>query len=68
MLYEETWDLCLACALERSRLSNHNQEYEPGDAAWEADCRERLREITEARNRENEADDARMIREMLKGR
>jgi hypothetical protein len=46
----------------------HHVEYDPYDKIEEAYRRERLREITEARDNENMADEARLIREMLNDR
>mgnify|MGYP001562258624 CR=1 FL=1 len=64
MLYEETWDTCLACALERAHYMR--TEYDREDAAWEGYHKEVLREITEIRNRENEANEMKMLRDLLK--
>jgi len=44
----------------------HHIEYDPGDAAWDADCRAMLREIEKARDDENRIDEGRLARELLK--
>jgi hypothetical protein len=67
LLYEQADDgLCLACAFERAHYMR--TEYDPEYAALEAEYKERLRETMQIRDRENEANEARLIRDMLRSK
>ncbi len=56
---------CFCTPRQKCPLHGH-QEYEPEIAAWEADCKERLREIEKVRDEENKANEVRDLYELLK--
>lgn len=63
-------EICPKCwhknGILKQGCPQHHQEYEPEIAAWETECRDRLKEIEKARNEENRADEQRETREYLK--
>ncbi len=63
---------CSKCWYKNGKLIQacplHHLEYNPEDIAWKKENNELLREKTEARNEENEADDLRKLNEFLRGR
>ncbi len=56
---------CFCTSRQKCPLHGH-QEYEPEDAAWEQDCRDRLKEIEKARDEENESGEMRELYELLR--
>jgi cytochrome c553 len=60
---------CPFCTACHGKCEEHQDEYEPelhGPNGRYAERRERLREIEEFRRKENQANEMRMLRELLK--